>query len=289
MATFGQYFHQVYKCDNHKETLDCDPAERKVPLLSKDRVNRVLVYCGAFNPPHVGHLGVLNHAFQNSPDLNFVAGIVYPLDDEQIERKNIISNRCLALSEEQRSDLWERDERFPAWAFAPRNKYAEIDDFQTEIANAAKEDGYDILYSRVVGPDNWDIAWPSGHTDSTFPEYLISDASRRASFVSPDGVPQPVVRYTTWQRLKLDLQQKVDQLQHRELQVGVSKPPPSIGTSIAALTGLEVEVSRLRLPQTSGEPISVSSSSTSSTAVTGDSTPSSSVKGRPFFTSIMTS
>ena len=280
MAIFGQYFHQVYERDHHKATLDCGPAKHNVPSLSKDRVNRVLIYSGAFNPPHVGHLEIFCHVFQNSPDLKFVAGIVFPLDDEQIDQKNIRSKRWLALSEEQRSKLWERHDSFPAWAFAPRNKYATMDDFQTEIANAAKEDGYDILYSRVVGPDNWTIDRPIRHTSSTFPEFLISDASRHASFVSPDGVPQPVARYTTWQRLKPDLQQKADQVQHRELQVTFLRSRPSVGTGIAALTGSEVEASRCRLPETSGESVLMSSSSTSSMAVTGDCTPSSSVKGR---------
>ena len=111
MATFAQYYHRIHKHDSRKAGVDSEANKCKVPLLSKDKVNRVMIFYGVFNPPHVGHLGVLCHAFQSSPDLNIVAGLVYPLDVDQIERKNRNSNRRLVLSEEQRSELWERDVR----------------------------------------------------------------------------------------------------------------------------------------------------------------------------------
>src|SRR5271155_2549789 len=103
MATFSQYLHSIYPDDSRKARLRSGSDKRGIPLLSKDRVNRVLVYPGAFNPPHVGHLGVLRHAFESSPDLNVVAGIVLPVAVEHIKAKNYLSGRCLVLSGEQRS------------------------------------------------------------------------------------------------------------------------------------------------------------------------------------------
>src|SRR5271154_1353613 len=150
MATFGQYFHSVYPDDSRRAQLQSGSDKREIPLLRKDRVNRVLSYYGSFNPPHVGHLSVLRHAFESSPDLNIVAGIVLPMPVEHIERKNYRLGRCLVLSGKQRSELWKRDARFPAWAFTLNSM--KID---KKIANAAKKDGYEILYIELGGPDTW--------------------------------------------------------------------------------------------------------------------------------------
>jgi cytidyltransferase-like protein len=209
MATFGEYFHSVCQDDSRKARLRSGSDKRGIPLLSKDRVNRVLIYPGSFNPPHVGHLAVLRHAFESCPDLNIVAGIVLPARVEHIEKKNYQSGRCLALSEEQRLELWKRDARFPAWAFAPRYKSSQLTE---EIANAAKKDGYEILYIGLGGPDIWDFSLPPTHMYTSFTEHLISDAARGARFLGPDGVPQPIERYTTWKRLELDLQPGAERL-----------------------------------------------------------------------------
>jgi hypothetical protein len=282
MATFGHYFHRIYRDDSRKTRLESGPDRRVVPPLNRDKVNRVLIYYGAFNPPHVGHLGALYHAFQNSPDLNIVAGIVCPVDVEQIERKNSRSNRMLVLSEEQRSELWERDARFPTWAFAPKNKYNTGQEFKEEIANAAKEDGYDILYLRLCGPDNWDFNRPRRHVYASCTEYLISDATRSASFINPDGIPQPVKGYTTWQRLELGLQPRVEQLQHTEPLLQTLDSPALVATAVGAVNAVEGDSSDSSLSNISEDSTS-QSSSVSSTTLYDDSTPESSVEGQSPF------
>lgn len=61
------------------------------PSLRADQKNRVVIYCGAFNPPHAGHAACLVDALQHmakDPDLcDFVACIVVPLDDEFLLQK----------------------------------------------------------------------------------------------------------------------------------------------------------------------------------------------------------
>ena len=71
---------------------------------------------------------------------------------EQIEEKNWHSGRCLVLSREQRSELWKRDPHFPAWAFA--SNCESLVELNEQIANAAKKDGYEILYIGLAGPDS---------------------------------------------------------------------------------------------------------------------------------------
>jgi hypothetical protein len=90
--------------------------------------------------------------------------------------KNYHSGRCLVLSGEQRLELWKRDARFPAWAFAPNYKSSQL---TGEIANAAKKDGYEITYIGLSGPDIWHFSCPPAHVDADDPEYLISDAFKK--------------------------------------------------------------------------------------------------------------
>lgn len=281
MATFSQYFHTVYQDDSRKAGLRSSSDKRGIPLLSKDRVNRVLIYPGSFNPPHVGHLGVLRHAFESSPDLNIVAGIVLPVAVEHIEEKNYRSGRRLVLSREQRSELWKRDARFPAWAFAPSHKLAV--GFEEKIAKAAKKDGYEILYIRLGGPDTWDFSWPLRHTDTSCIEHLISDAARSAPFLGPDGVPQSMRGYTTWQRLELDLQPGAEQLQHTTRRLQTFESPRLVAGVVGAVSAREVEFPDLSPSDNSEDPTSKCSSTAPSTTLTEDSTPNSPVESQSHF------
>ena len=239
MATFNQYFHSVYPNYSCKTRLRSGSDKRGIPLLSKDRVNRVLLYPGSFNPPHVGHLSVLRHAFESSPDLNIVAGIVLLMDVERIEEKNYQSGRHLVLSLKQRSELWKRDARFPAWAFA--HSCESSWELREKIANAAKKDGYEILYIRLNGPDVWDFIRPQRHEYTSCTEHLISDAARSASFLGPDGVPQPVYGYTPWQRLELELQPGAGQLQHTKRRLQTLESPRLVAGVVGAVSAKEVE------------------------------------------------
>lgn len=61
------------------------------PSLRAGQRNRVVIYCGAFNPPHTGHVACLVDCLQHvakDPDLDdLVACIVVPLDDEYLLQK----------------------------------------------------------------------------------------------------------------------------------------------------------------------------------------------------------
>jgi len=282
MATFSQYLHSVYPDDSRKARLRSGSDKRGIPLLSKDRVNRVLVYPGSFNPPHVGHLSVLRHAFESSPDLNIVAGIVLPQPAEHIEKKNDQSDRCLMLSTEQRLELWKRDARFPAWAFVLDCDYAVP--LLKKIANAAKKDGYEIVYIRLCGPDRLNFSSPIRHVDGNFyTEYLVSDATRSATFLGLDGVPKRLKGYTTWQRLELDLQPGAEQLQHTTRRLQTFESPRLVASVVGAVSAKEVEVPDLSPSDNPEDPTSNCSSTASSTTVTEDSTPNSSVESQSHF------
>lgn len=70
-----------------QKVLDAPPG----PPLRAGQSNRVLIYCGAFNLPHTGHVACLVDCLQHvakDPDLaDLVACIVVPLDDEYLLQK----------------------------------------------------------------------------------------------------------------------------------------------------------------------------------------------------------
>jgi hypothetical protein len=182
------------------------------------------------------------------------------------------------LSGKQRLELWKRDARFPAWAFTHNSM--EID---KEIANAAKKDGYEIIYIELSGPDTWDFDYPRRHAYSINPERLISDAARSAPFLGPDGVPEPVNVYTTWQRLELDLRPGAEQLQRTKRPFQTFEFPRLVASVVRAVSAKEVEVPDLSPSDNSEDPMSKCSSTASSTTVTEDSTSNSSVESQSYF------
>jgi hypothetical protein len=146
-----------------------------------------------------------------------------------IERKNYRTDRCLVLSNKQRLELWKRDARFPAWAFTLNSM-----DVDEEIANAAKKDGYEIIYIELNGPDIWNFDCPKRHAYSVHPERLISDAARSAPFLGPDGVPEPVNGYTTWQRLELNLRPGAERLLRTKRPFQTFKFPRLVASVVGA-------------------------------------------------------
>lgn len=70
-----------------QKVLDAPPG----PSLRAGQRNRIVIYCGAFNPPHTGHVACLVDCLQHmakDPDLaDFVACVVVPLDDEYLLQK----------------------------------------------------------------------------------------------------------------------------------------------------------------------------------------------------------
>jgi hypothetical protein len=94
--------------------------------------------------------------------------------------------------------------------------------------------------------------------DSDYSEYLITNAARRASFVTPNGVPQQVKDYTSWQRLEPDPELRVQLLQQTRPVVEVLESSPSVATVIASLNAVEsLRIRRHQRPLRSRCPIAV--------------------------------
>ncbi|KAI0383544.1 hypothetical protein F5Y04DRAFT_27629 [Hypomontagnella monticulosa] len=134
---------------------------RPPPTLHKGRPNHILLYNGCFNPPHVGHLAHLSHAFHHGgPDLYFAGAIVLVAGDFYLGWKlGSSNNKALQLSESQRCALWEhelahRDEG--AWCFVLReDTWARA---IVKLEQLFEKDGLDVEFVRVAGGDKARLA-----------------------------------------------------------------------------------------------------------------------------------
>ena len=172
----------------------------RTSLFSKDQPNRIILYAGAFNPPHISHLQVLRHALESSPDLNIVAAIIYLREDDYLERKNQHSGRSLVLTNKKRANLWCRDSRLPAytWVCDSPGIYAKL---EKDLIREARKDGLKICFVSLVGPDNWVVLHPPERDTLNANEFLISDAGRKADWYVGEGPPRKARGYTAWQRV----------------------------------------------------------------------------------------
>lgn len=78
------------------------------PRLEKDRINRILVYRGCFNPPHIGHLYLIRLTFMRAKEqLNTVAVIIIPLSNTSCANKleNEDDKKSLLFSHTERTNF----------------------------------------------------------------------------------------------------------------------------------------------------------------------------------------
>lgn len=85
--------------------------------LNRKGINRILVYPGAFNPPHIGHLAFMKDSFTNAGDRNLVCAFVDPCTESFLrDIKFKHTKNALILPYEKRARFWYSDYRFPSWA-----------------------------------------------------------------------------------------------------------------------------------------------------------------------------
>ncbi|KAK1599318.1 uncharacterized protein LY79DRAFT_683322 [Colletotrichum navitas] len=181
-AELGKY---IAKCRSkrHPAVFNTD----KQPLLKKGQKNRVLVYAGCFNPPHLGHYNILRRAFEGSRDINVIAAIILPLDDNSLEAKCKRKGQSLVLSKSERAHLWRSDARFmPEW-WVHSSSTDRWDRLRRRLEKAVEVDGFEIQFTAVLGPDyvaryeRYDgYCWDCHET-------ITSDAGRSSDLLKPDG------------------------------------------------------------------------------------------------------
>ncbi|KAL8988115.1 MAG: hypothetical protein Q9169_008610 [Polycauliona sp. 2 TL-2023] len=175
------------------------------PILHSGRCNRILMYPGSFNPPHHGHLELLQHAFGDcGSDLNVIAAIIVPLNDNSLERKTRNERNAKVFTKAERVRLWQ--DMVPSdWYWVYDRDTKKWSEFRKTLVADAGKDGFEIDFMVLVGSDyvTRDAA-PTGAWSCK--NFIVSDISRPADFFSPDlTAPLDVKGYKPWREHSLDV------------------------------------------------------------------------------------
>jgi hypothetical protein len=169
------------------------------PQLRKGVLNRILMYPGSFNPPHMGHKLLLTHAFFRSNMENVVAAIVSPNSSEWIRKKLHNEPDALILSREERARLWDDDQLTP-WSWVNPYKNQSDGDFENALLRIVQANGFDIEFALVVGGDHIEQAASNNNDDedSLEPIVIFSDGLRSVPR-APNGSLLTFAGYGEWQ------------------------------------------------------------------------------------------
>ncbi|KAF1952042.1 hypothetical protein CC80DRAFT_423250, partial [Byssothecium circinans] len=147
------------------------------PTLHRGVKNRILLFSGSFNPPHIGHKQLLVHAFFRSAYDNVRAAIIMPAGSRSLEKKLKTKNENalnrlremlqwgtddeiaqvdidaepLTLPRSTRANLW-ADSLLSPWCWMARHGH-ECWTAIFAIEELARNDGFDVEFIMIGGPD----------------------------------------------------------------------------------------------------------------------------------------
>lgn len=164
-----------------------DPSERR-PHLQKPGRNRIMIYPGCFNPPHRGHAAILNAAYEASHDLNVIAAIIVPAEEEVAGKKADAAENGTVLTKAGRAKLWQGDRRSQLWRWVyqyPATTTAWFA-FRGHLAAAMAGDGFEVTFVTLLGPDHVRLnrSLPRGAWGSE--ELIVCDGGRPADFFTEE-------------------------------------------------------------------------------------------------------
>ncbi|RGP70381.1 hypothetical protein FLONG3_7452 [Fusarium longipes] len=174
------------------------------PTLRRSTVNRIILYPGSFNPPHQGHLNLLKYAFNNvGEDLNIIAAIIVLTDDERLGRKMKSRDNAIIMPKEKRINLWRGDGIPVDWAWVYDGSEAEWARFRTHLTKNIKNDGIELKFMVLHGPDG--ITAAKGHNPTSWncEDAITSDVSRPTDFRYTTTLRQ-LAGCSPWEKLQID-------------------------------------------------------------------------------------
>ena len=201
-ASLEPYLRKAVKADNTTKIFNEVPGGMP-PMLSKARTNRILVYNGCFNPPHQGHLALLNHTFHNcGEDLNVVAAVVIVASDQYLQFKFGHHGGVLMLPLEWRMRLWaaELEARRVNWCFVyPEEEWS---DASAALRRDLRRDGFGVERVRVAGGDKIGRAF---HTHGVWgcQKMITSDVCRPVDFYQ-GSAPVTLNKHAPWNAVGVD-------------------------------------------------------------------------------------
>lgn len=134
-----------------------------IPTLVRGRQNRVLLFTGCFNPPHLHHLELLCQVFLKSGP-NTIAAMSHPVG-------NILTGNGKAhaeaspLNKAARAELLQHD-MLDGWCWPYMGNREEIGDYMGRITSLAAKDGSELSFVSLTGSDHTEKCVKYGSIDA---------------------------------------------------------------------------------------------------------------------------
>ncbi|KAL6922873.1 hypothetical protein ACHAPO_010595 [Fusarium lateritium] len=179
------------------------PLQKLDCRLQKGQDNLILVYGGSFNPPHRGHLDVLLSALH--PVVNAVAAVVLPSEDFHLRHKLANSHPDFFMSRKTRAALWAEIPQVPkdkVWIWS--ETWYPFLTFMEAAQRLCEADGYKVIFSHLIGPDNLNRADALNNLPYRLPRILVTNKARyEPSQFLPNGQPTKWKGFGEWCQRKV--------------------------------------------------------------------------------------
>ncbi|KAF1809354.1 hypothetical protein P152DRAFT_484674, partial [Eremomyces bilateralis CBS 781.70] len=168
-----------------------------IPALERGRFNCILRFPGSFNPPHLGHLELLNRCFEvGKACFNVVGAFIELRPDHEVARKLAHYRQTGVIAEADRVLLWRAHPEFPPWAFVVGSNSSPV--WYRDLANGLSADGFAYRWLSIRGPDCLEYGEARGL--KLYHDTLVSNVARESNFVLPVGL-RKIAGYGEWEAL----------------------------------------------------------------------------------------
>ena len=174
------------------------------PLLFKGRRNRILLYPGSFNPPHLGHMDLLLDGFARGEDLlNVIAAFIMPLDDNSLRFKLRGQPGTRIFSKAERVRLWQG--HVPSdWCWVYPYSVDKWSAFKRHLTAIAEKDGFEIVFTQLCGSDCFHQQFEPPLKLGFCNELIVSGVNRDAGFYRHADQLTSLPGYQPWKKIYPD-------------------------------------------------------------------------------------
>ncbi|KAL7931306.1 hypothetical protein V8C35DRAFT_310065 [Trichoderma chlorosporum] len=178
------YLQAAYKEFFANSEVQTDAFQQLTTELHRENDNILLVYSGAFNPPHPGHVEALLSGLKlETLRLTTVGIVIVPCTDEYVKSKLIDGQPYVFLSEARRADIWDAIPSIPkttVWVW--RGAAEQFKPFTQTLIRSVEADGLTLSIALFCGPDNINLQSPfSKDLFYDFDHIVVTNKARHLS------------------------------------------------------------------------------------------------------------